>query len=206
MAPSITDWQLFLHDSHGAAALPLLIAGFGLMLFGWRLWRLCVVCSFALIGAGVGMAFLGAGEQGQSNWMVGLACGAVCGLVSYWPAAHLVGLLGGVLGAGAVTAYLGSLGLAGPPLWALAGAALIGCTAYAMINRRHVVILVTSFLGAALLVSGLAAAVMTVPSLYGTFRMMASYTAIVGPFVVLVPTVMSCFYQTSEIRKINMSV
>ncbi len=206
MVPSITDWQAFLRDSHGAAALPLLIAGLGMMLFGYRLWRLCIVCSFALIGAGLGMAFFGTAEQGQSDWMVGLACGAVCGLVSYWPAAHLVGILGGVVGAGALTAYLGSLGLTGPPLWALAGASLIGCTAYALLNRRHVIVFVTAFLGAAMLVSGLATLVMTVPSFYSTFRVMATYTVIVGPFIILVPTVMSCFYQISEMRKINMVV
>ena len=205
MAPSITDWHVFLRESHGAAALPLLIAGIGMMLFGWRLWRLCVVCSFAVIGAGVGMAMLGTSDQGQNEWMVGLAFGVVFGILSYWPAAHLVGILGGVVGAGAATAYLGSLGLSGPPLWALAAAALIGCTAYAFINRRHVVVLVTSFLGAVMLVSGVATLVMTAPSMYSVFRSMAAYTGIVGPFVVLVPTVMSCFYQISEIRKINVS-
>ncbi len=177
-----------------------------MMLFGWRLWRLCVVCSFALIGAGLGMAFFGAGEQGQNDWLVGLACGALFGLVTYWPAAHLVGILGGMVGAGALTAYIGSLGLTGPPLWALAAAALIGCTAYALLNRRYVIVFVTAFLGAVMLVSGLAALVMTVPSLYATFRVMASYTMIVGPFVVLVPTVMSCFYQISDLRKMNMTV
>ncbi len=206
MTPSITDWQAFLRDSHGTAALPLLIAGLGMMLFGWRLWRLCVVSSFALIGAGLGMAYFGTGEPGQNDWMVGLASGAVCGLATYWPAAHLVGILGGMVGAGALTAYMGSLGLSGPPLWALAAAALIGCTAYALINRRHVVVFVTAFLGAVMLVSGLAALVMTVPTLYSTFRVMASYTVIVAPFAVLVPTVMSCFYQISELRKMNMAV
>jgi len=205
MAPTITDWQVFLHNSHGAAALPLLIAALGLMLFGWRLWRLCVVCSFALIGAALGMAFLTTSEHGQSNWMVGVICGVLSGLVCYWPAAHLVGLLGGVVGAGAMTVYLRSFGLSGWPLWALATAGLIGCTSYALINRRHVVIFMTAFLGALMLVSGLACLVMTVPSFYVTFRVMANYTGIVGPFLVLVPTVMSCFYQMSEIRKMNMT-
>jgi len=207
MLPTISDWQAFLRDSHGAAALPLLIAGVGMMLFGWRLWRLCVVCSFALIGAGLGMVlFATPGEQGHANWMIGVACGIVVGLLSYWPAAYLVGILGGVVGAGALTLYMSSLGLCGPPLWAAAAAALIGSTAYALLNRRHVVVFVTSFLGAVLLISGLAALVMTIPSLYGVFRSMASYSTFVGPFLVLVPAVMSCFYQIAEIRKMNMTV
>jgi len=138
--------------------------------------------------------------------MVGVICGLLTALVTYWPAPYLVGILGGVIGAGALTGYLTSLGLSGPPLWALAAAALFGCTAYAFLNRRHVVVFVTSFLGAALLISGLATVVMTVPSLYGVFRAMAAYSAIVGPFLVLVPTVMSCFYQISEMRKMNMTV
>ena len=73
-------------------------------------------------------------------------------------------------------------------------------------RRKVLIVFVTSFLGAVMLVSGLAALVMTVPTLYSTLRVMASYTVIVAPFAVLVPTVMSCFYQISELRKMNMVV
>jgi hypothetical protein len=44
---------------------------------------------------------------------------------------------------------------------------------------------------------------MAMPILYGTVRAMASYSMIVVPFLLIVPTVMSCFYQVSEIHRIR---
>jgi len=204
MTPSLSDWEVFLRHSHGAAAVPLLIAGLSMMLFGWRLWRLCVCASFGLIAGGLGVAYLS--DLLGSNWLAFGICAAVVAAACYWPASQLIGLLGGVLAAGGLWAYLGSLGVSGPTLWALAVSALIAGTAYALLNRRHVVVFVTAFLGAVLVISGLAALVMTVPSLDGTLRSVRSYSVIVGPFVLLVPTVMSCFYQIAEMRRANMTV
>jgi len=204
MTPSLMDWELFLRYSHGAATLPLVIVGIGMMLFGWRLWRFCVCASFGIIAGGFGVAYLT--QVVGSAWLSFCICGGLVGLVCYRPATYLVGLLGGVLCAGTLCAYLGSLGISGTMLWALGAAALIAGTAYAFLNRGHVVIFVTAFLGAVALVSGLAALVMTVPSLDKAFGSMASYSYIVGPFLLLVPTVMSCFYQISEVRRANMKI
>lgn len=204
MTPSLMDWELFLRYSHGAAALPLVIVGLSMMLFGWRLWRFCVCVSFGIIAGGLGVAYLS--QAVGSPWLAFGVCGGVVAVVCYWPATYLLGLLGGVLCAGTLCAYLGSLGISGTTLWALGAAALIAGTAYAFLNRGHVVIFVTAFLGAVALVSGLAALVMTVPSLDRAFGSMASYSFIVGPFLLLVPTVMSCFYQTAEVRRSSMTV
>jgi hypothetical protein len=74
------------------------------------------------------------------------------------------------------------------------------------LNRQHVVILVTAFLGAVLVVSGLATWIIDMPALYGTVRAMTTGSAIVLPFVLLVPTVMSSFYQIAEVRRLHIEL
>jgi len=194
----VHDWISYLRDTQGAAAFPLIIAGVALMGFGWRMWKLCVVLSFAIIGGGVAMIYL---PESSDRWLIAGAAAILLGAASYWPAQHAVSLLGGLIGAGAVMAYLGELGLTGMPLWCLAAAALVIATGYALIYRNKVVVLLTAFLGSALLVSGLIAMVMTSRSLYGWFNGLASESVIVAPFLLIVPTVMSCFYQMSESRR-----
>lgn len=206
MMPSLDSWQFLLRDSGGTAAIPLLIAGAGMMLFGWRLWRLCVVCSFAIIGAGASMTLFASGVVGGSDWLFGVGGAALFGLASFRIAGYLVAVLGGIVAAGAVGAYLQCLGVSDGTMYALAVAAMCGGTAYAFLHRRHVVVLLTAFLGAAALVSGIVALVMTMPGTYSTLRAMTSYSPIVGPFLLLVPTVVSCLYQISEIHKLNMEV
>ena len=87
-------------------------------------------------------------------------------------------------------------------MWSSAAAAFIAGTAVACLNRGQVVILVTAFIGAVLVVSGLAMWVMELPGIYGALRGMASASAIVAPFVLLVPTVVSCFYQSAEVHRL----
>ncbi len=203
MTFSLESWQFFLRDSNGAAAIPLLVAGIGMMFFGWRLWRLCVVCSFAIIGGGLCMSFFGSGVSGSGDWMFGVAGGLLFGVVSYWPARYLVAILGGIVASGAALIYFQAIGIHGMAQYALGAAVMMAATAYAYLNRRHVVVLLTSFLGAAALMSGILAIVMTVPAINNTYQSMVSNSSVVGPFMLFVPTVMSCFYQIADMRKMN---
>jgi len=200
---SLDDWLLYLRQSQSAVGFPLVVAGLGLMLFGWRMWKVCVMLSYALLGAAFGAWIVGPCD---GQWLYALAAGAGLGLVSYWPVNYAVSVLGGLIGAGMVTYSLANLGVAGTALLASGGAAFIGCAAFAFLNRQHVVIVVTAFLGAALLVSGLTAWVVNLPGLYGTLRAMAAGSAIVIPFIVAVPTVVSSFYQLAEVRRLHVDL
>ncbi len=200
MVVSLQDWIVLLRESSSAAGFPLIVGGLGLMLFGWRLWKVCVVLSFGLIGALIGARLVGPSDDQMTYAVV---CGIFLGLVSYWPGHISIAVLGGVIGAGVAHSYLEMLHMTGGTLWGGVGAAFVACTAFAVLNRRHVVILVTAFLGAMLLLSGLTSWVMNVPGVLGTFRSMAAWSAIVVPFFVLVPTVMSCFYQIAEVRRLQ---
>lgn len=203
MTISVQDWISLLRSADVAAGFPLIVGGLGLMLFGWRLWKVCVVLAFGLIGTLAAAQVLGPRDN-QITYA--LACGTFLGLLSYWPVKYSVAVLGGVLGALVTHFYLDSLGLHGTAMWGVIGAAFVACTAFAVINRRHVVILVTAFLGALLLLSGLTSWVLSFPVLFNTFRSMAAWSMIVVPFLVLVPTVMSCFYQIAEVRRLQIEL
>jgi len=203
MITSVQDWLAFLRDSHTATGFPLIVGGLALMLFGWRVWKIAVVLAFGVLGTFVAGSFIPSGEN-QLTYSLG--CGVACALLSSWPTKYSVSALGGVLGAFVTYAYLERFGMSGGMLWGGVGTALVMCTALAIINRRHVVILVTAFLGAVLLMSGLVTWLMTMPALFGTFRSMAAWSMIVVPFLVLVPTVMSAFYQIAEVRRLQIEL
>jgi len=176
----------------------LVAGGVALMLFGWRMWKVCVVVSFGALGSAIAANFLGTEDD---KWLYILAAGAALGLLSYWPAKYALSALGGLIGSALVTHSLSSMGISGTALWSFAAASFIAATAFACINRQQVVILVTAFIGAAMVISGLAMWIMELPGIYGSLRRMAGESAIVAPFVVLVPMVMSCFYQSAEVRR-----
>jgi len=200
MNAMVSDWLSWLRSAGGVTAIPLLIVGAGLMIFGWRLWKVCVVLSFALMGAIAVHVLTGSRDD---EWHL-MALGAVMvGALSYIPAKYAVGLLGGTIGAVIVVQFLDGMKMNGPSLWIIGAITLFGCSAFAWLNRRLVVIFVTGFLGSVLLVSGLTMVMMSSNALYGTFRSMAASSCIVVPFMLLVPTVMSCFYQASEVRRLQ---
>jgi len=203
MTVSVQDWISLLRDGRSAAGFPLIVGGLSLMFFGWRLWKVCVVLAFGLIGTLIGAQLVGPSDNQMTYALV---CGTILGLVSYWPGRFSVAVLGGVIGGGVTHFYLESLNLSNGTLWGGVGAAFVACTAFAVINRRHVVILVTAFLGAMLLLSGLTSWAMNMPGVLDSFRSMAAWSVIVVPFLVLVPTVMSCFYQIAEVRRLQIEL
>jgi len=194
----IQQWLLWLQNGRDAAAPLLMIAALILMLFGWRLWKVCVVFSFGLIGAGVGGTLAG---DGSNQWLFVLIGAVVLCFVSYLFANLAIGVLGGLIGACTILFFLTRLNLSDSTLWALSGAGLLAGAAYSLLHRQHLIVFVTSFVGALLLLSGFAAIAMSSPGIMSTIRSMASSSGIVVPFLILVPTVMSSFYQVSDMRR-----
>lgn len=196
----LNDWIVFLKESQTTAGFPLVVAGLGLMLFGWRMWKVCVMLSYGVIGAAIAAGIAGPCDD---QWLYAIAGGVVLGLISYWPVRYALAILGGVLCACIVMFSLSGAGLSGMSLLIAGGVAMIGGTAFAFLNRQYVVIVVTAFQGAILLISGLAAWIMSLPSFYGDVRAMATGSVMVLPFVLLVPTVMSSFYQAAEVHRLQ---
>ena len=69
MITSVEGWVGFLRDSHFVGGVPLVAAGVGLMLFGWRMWKASVVLAFAVIGTIAAAHFV---EPGPNQWATGL--------------------------------------------------------------------------------------------------------------------------------------
>ncbi len=200
MIMSLTDWVNYLQTSDKLLCVPLCVGGLALMFFGWRMWKSTVVISYGLIGLAVGATVAGPGEN-QLFYAIG--AGGLLALLSYYPVNHSLALLGGLIGGGFVMTVLESAGVHGPMLWVMGGLALFSSAAVAFINRQFLVISVTAFIGAVLLMSGLTVLAVHFPTLFGTLRYMSNNSGIVVPFILIVPTVMSCFFQVAEVHKTN---
>lgn len=190
----------FLRHADVVISFPLVVMGAVLMLFGWRVWKACVALTFGLIGAGVGAALA---EQSDSQPMVALLCGAALALVTYKPAKYAVIVLAGIIGAACTALLLDRLYITGTPQLLVASGAFVLASGFAIISRRMVAIVVTSMLGAVLVVSGVTALLMTSPPLYGTLSSLARENAPLVAFIVVVPAAVSCFYQVSEVHRIG---
>lgn len=202
MDAPLSMWVSFLQFTNKGFAIPLIICGVALMILGFKFWRLSVVATFSIVTAWIIGCVTSKGDQQVTIMIAG---GVLAGLISFWPAKHLVGVLGGVLIGGIIMMSLENLGLRGMTLWCCGAAVAAIGSAYSYLNRQHVVILITAFLGACLLLSGLTLIVMAMPKLWGSLQAMSSNSVIVLPFMLIVPTVMSAFYQISELRRSNMS-
>lgn len=202
MNNSINQWLAILREFHTLVSLPLLVGGAVLCLFGWRMWRFCVAMAYAVIGVSGAVWLMGHFGMETDYFLAGGA-GLIGAVIAFSAATVCLPLLGGIIGAGVLYPILSGMGLRDVALWVAAAVCAVGGGGLAFINRRYLVISVTSFFGATLVVSGLAALLMNAKSMYATFHGMAMGSVIVVPFMLLVPTVMSFFYQVADVRRVQ---
>ncbi len=203
MITSVNDWVEFLRSSDSTMGFPLVIFGLSLMLFGWRMWKVTVILAYGLIGGVLGAIVAGQSEQ---QVVFAIAGAIILAVVSAFPVHQAVAVLGGLIGAGISHFYLSRISLNDIMHWSLCGAAFVAFTGFSFLGKQRVVIFVTAFLGAVLLMSGVATWMMSLHSFYGTVNALARNSVIVVPFVLLVPTVMSCFYQIAEVRRLQVEL
>jgi len=199
----VQEWVRFLQQSGALFGFPLALGGLILMFGGWRLWKFAVVLSFATIGALVG-AFL-AGGSANTPWYA-LGGFLLLGVASYPPINYSIVALGGVIGATIVNYIFAGLNLPPNALWLITGIGLIVSCALAFLNLRQVIVVVTSFEGALLLLSAAVSFLSEVPGLFGYFRAMVYEGSIFLPFLVLVPTVVGTLIQLADVNRRQVSV
>lgn len=197
------NWLVFLRQTGAVAGVPLVVGGICLMFFGWRMWKVCVMLAFGAIGAAVGAHF---GKPTGNAELYAIPAAILFAGLSYWPVNLALALLGGVVGGGTTFFFLSGIGVSGLVAWGLCGAAVFSTGAYAFLHRQHIVVFLTALMGALLLTSGIAAWLVALPSVYSTLTGLASHTTIVAPFLLLVPTAASCFFQLAEIRRHETSI
>jgi len=203
MSETVNDWLIFLRNADHLIGFPLLVGGAAFMLFGFRMWRLCVVASFGLLGAAVTASFVDASNMRTVSAIV---VGIVLAAATYKPAKYAAAVLGGMIIAFTVGYVLENAGMHGPAFVFTVMSTLIVGSAYAFINRQLVIVFVTAVLGAFMFVSGMAALVMAWPNIYGSLTSLGTTNRFVGPFLIVVPAVVSCFYQVGEVNRTQTEV
>ncbi|MFH0982979.1 MAG: hypothetical protein V2A79_15775 [Planctomycetota bacterium] len=178
--------------------MPLIIMGLALMLGGWRMGRICVVLTLAALGAGVGSILADGFEEAS---IIGLGGAMLLGAFGIAFPQYSPPVLGGLLGTGMVMQLLTSLGLHGWALGLALGLAFLCVAALCWSHQQNVIILITSFEGAALLVSGLVPIMAAWPGLFRFFQSTNHASWIFFPFTVLVPTTVGYFLQLADSRK-----
>jgi hypothetical protein len=194
----IQHWTMWLRSLDALAGLPFLVVGAGLMLGGWRLRRVLVVLTLGALGALLGDRLSAEAAEPLPFVLGGAALFITAGIFArrYAPI-----LLGGLIGAGLAMSCLAPLGL---PWWGLALAlalALPCACAVCLCYEQTVVIVITAFEGAALLVSGLVPILTLSPGLLGFLESTNRTSSIFLPFMVLVPTAVGAFLQIADAKK-----
>jgi len=139
------------------------LAGVAFLVWGYRLYRWLVVLIFVAIGIVAGMEAALALEFNQT---IGIVAGSVLLGVLAWPAHRLGwGLVGGVVFALVLTGFASLMGIEGQVELALIGiVAFVAGAAVTLLLMKPLIIVITSLVGAALLVQGTMALVMLWPS------------------------------------------
>jgi hypothetical protein len=175
----------------------MIIVGLALMLGGWRMGAFCVVATYAIVGGLAGFYF--AAGRGDTMLWVGAAA-VVVGALSLLARRIAIPVLGGVIGAGVVMQVLASLGLHDWPLWISGVAALGSLIALCWAHARNVVIMITSFEGALILISGLIPIMASSPGLFRFFQGLTRSSDVFLPFLLTVPTLAGVFLQMADAR------
>ncbi len=203
MITSPQEWVRFLQHTDPLMGVPLVVIGMVVMMFGHRMHKVCIALSAAFAGYCLGIAFA-PGTDVQMIVAPGLAVALAA--VSLGPAQYAAALLGGAASSYLFMQIIGSMGLDGAAWWIAWAVMFLGFSALCAINRPMVVVLISAVGGALLFTSGGVALIRFAPGIYNNMQGMAKGSAIVLPFLMLVPTAMSFFYQMGEVRRTGQSL
>lgn len=198
MVTTVHSLVTYLQHASPLIGLPLLLAGVLLAVGGWRIRKSAVPASFGLIGVLIGLQL---GKTQDQDWLCGAVGFILLAVIGRLLADRAVVVLGGLIGAGMVNYLAARLGLDGAALWVTTAIGMVVFAAFSFIDLRQVVILITSFEGAVLLVSAGVAFVAGVPWIANQFRGTSWGWALLGPFVLLVPTVIGTMMQMADAKQ-----
>jgi hypothetical protein len=195
---TVQEWVALLQRADSLIGLPLILIGLALALGGWRLWKICVVVTFAAIGAVVGVLL----ADTPSDQLFYAIIGAVMlGAVSFPPAQYSITVIGGLISTGITYLVCDTIPLFGWPLWISLGLCFAASVALCYLYLRQVIVIITSFEGAVLIVSGVAAFLSDWPDVFNFFGSIANNYWFFLPFLLLVPTVMGTMLQYSDVKE-----
>lgn len=180
-----------------ATGVVIFIAGLVLGVWGFKVRRVMLAIIGALVGAAMGN-FATPLVQIPAEWLLPvLGAVLVAGSAIAWTG------WGMLLSAVAIWGYLGlylpeQVGLRGWPVWCVGALLALSGTVVTMLARRSMVVLLSSFVGAAGLVIGFVGmSSATVPVIGTTFRSWVSGQGLVLPVLFLMLTTMMYSFQSN---------
>ena len=195
---SLQEMISALEMQNAILGLFLLGAGLAFLLMGFRIFKVLVAISFAVVGF-VLAASLSQSAAGQVAG--GLVGAVVLAFVSTLAVKLSVALLTGGWSAVAVMALVCRMGLSGTPALVLGGVSLIVAVSLTFIMFEEIIATVTSFEGTLLFLAGLVVVMSQSPALWRLTRSLLTDNLLFLPFLVLAGTVTGCCFQLAELRE-----
>ncbi len=197
MYHSAREWLAIFGDQDPLTGMVLVIAGLSFLLMGSRMSNLVAALDSLVLA-------LVAGTRVCDGFWTGYAAGVVVGAglaILAWlhprKAMILLGSLTGAYICGGFVAHLEG----NPPPVVIAGVLGFGCfLALGFVVFDHIVVIITSIQGAALLMAGAVILISASPSWSGGFHVLATRYGFFLPFLVFGSALIGVFFQLGEIQ------
>lgn len=197
MRYAVKAWLDYLHGTDAVFGGVLAIAGICFLLMGWRFQRLSMAVSYVMICAAAGTVF---GPSPALKFLYAVVAGGAGFAIAWGASTYSPALLAGTLGALGLWLVLGDSTIPPPTSYIFLGISFMVIGAFGAMEARGTAIVVTSFVGAALFVSGLVATVAASRTFLPHFRSMSN-SSLFYPFLLLVPTVMGVLLQFAAAKR-----
>ncbi len=198
MLTTIRDSVFYLQTCSPLVGLTLLAFGSILALGGWRIRKGAMPASFGLVGVLAGIYLCKSSGQ---EWLYAAIGFVVMGVVGHLLGNRAPAVLGGMIGGGIANCLADSLALTVALVWLLTAIGVIAAVAMSFLHLRNVVIVITSFEGAALIVAAGVIFFSGVPWVANQFHGTSVGMLFVVGFTLLVPTVIGSMLQIADVTR-----
>jgi hypothetical protein len=190
------EWVNMMQASDSLTGMVLVCAGLGFLLAGWRFARIAILFSYGFVGAAGGY-FLGRYYLGPLPFAAGLALVSI-GL-GYFLKRYAAPTLAALLGSLTLWAILGPTTVPAPTIYIVLTLAFVAVFIFSISHVRETTVVMTSFIGAIFIVSGIVAMASSSSTFGPHYRSMSAY-GLFYPFLLIVPTVSGILIQLGDAR------
>ncbi len=191
------EWIRFLEGHESLLGAILFVAGLCYLFVGWRFVQTSLISIYGLTGAALGSRI---GEADLERTLYAVFCGAGLAALGWVLRQYAGPMLAAALAAATVAALMGPSSVPSPTYYIVLGVVFIAIVAVGMTSRRETTIILTSFVGAIVLVSGLVAMVAESRTLVAHYRGMSS-NGFFFPFLLMVATTCGILLQLGAAKR-----
>ncbi len=192
----VLQWLLLMQGMDNVLGLVLFLCGMGFLLTGWQFARVAILFTYAIMGASAGY-FIGE-YQGNPLMLSGIGLVSLFGL-GYVLNRYASPILSGTLGSLTFWTMLGPTTVPAPTIYIVLGLAFLTVFIFSVSHVRETIIVITSFVGALFIVSGIVALASNSRTFGPHYQSLSSY-GFFFPFLLLVPTISGILIQHGAAR------